>query len=342
MGECLVSVIVPVYNAEKYLDKCIKSVINQTFTKIEIILVNDGSTDASINICNSYSNDPRVKIINKKNEGLSAARQSGIDIAAGTFFCTIDADDYMEEHYIETLYSKIVEESADICVCATVHHRGDNSKIFGFNPHLSTKQMTKSDIENEYSQLLQTYYMSDSWNKLYRKEFVTKSGVKFCLPKEYKGNDLLFNHLLMLHLPKIAVVNEALYHYFVLEGTLSRRKNERLQQGFMFILDKLVKEVEQLDYSLKLGKELGKLYVMYMYLVVLEHYKYESVSKKRKDAIRNFQLVNDAFLKANKMILIEIRKLHHISLKIVAFFLKTKSTHLFLFFLRARQLGKGE
>lgn len=114
----LVSVVIPIYNVEKYLRKCIETVIDQTYTNIEIILVNDGSTDNSLQICNQFKEkDKRIKVINKKNGGLSDARNVGIKNAQGKYICFIDSDDFISEKYIEELHNLIVENKAQIAVC---------------------------------------------------------------------------------------------------------------------------------------------------------------------------------------------------------------------------------
>lgn len=113
----LISIIMPVYNAEKYLNRSIESVMNQTYKNIEIILVNDGSTDASLTICSNYQKaDSRIKLINQKNSGVSAARNRGIDEATGTYIMFIDSDDYIEKNMIEDMVGKITENDIDLVI----------------------------------------------------------------------------------------------------------------------------------------------------------------------------------------------------------------------------------
>lgn len=113
-----ISVIIPVYNVEKYLDKCIKSVIAQTFSSLEILLIDDGSTDNSGAMCDSYAlNDARIRVIHKQNGGLSDARNRGIEEASGHYLSFIDSDDYIEPDMMETLYNNIVKECAEVSMC---------------------------------------------------------------------------------------------------------------------------------------------------------------------------------------------------------------------------------
>lgn len=113
-----ITIVVPVYNVEKYVAKCIDSILAQTFQDLEILLVNDGSTDNSAEICEKYAKkDSRIKVIHQKNQGLSAARNTGIEHASGKYIGFIDSDDYIEKDMYETLYQQMVENHADISVC---------------------------------------------------------------------------------------------------------------------------------------------------------------------------------------------------------------------------------
>ena len=110
-----ISIIIPVYNVEKYLSRCLESVINQSYKNIEIIIVNDGSTDNSFDICNKYKKkDKRVILIDQNNQGLSGARNTGLKHATGEYICFIDSDDYVEKDYVEYLYKLIVKDDYDL------------------------------------------------------------------------------------------------------------------------------------------------------------------------------------------------------------------------------------
>ena len=118
MSNYAVSIVVPVYNAEKYLPKCIDSILNQTFKNFELILVNDGSKDNSLIICEDYKvSDRRIKVINKKNEGVSIARNIGINSAKGKYIMFIDSDDWIESNMVEKMYDAI--QNSDIAICGS-------------------------------------------------------------------------------------------------------------------------------------------------------------------------------------------------------------------------------
>ena len=114
MEKRLISIIIPVYNVEEYIEQCIQSVINQTYKKLEIILIDDGSLDKSGKICDAYADrDKRIIVIHKENGGLSDARNKGIDIASGEYITFVDSDDYVEDSFIEDLYTTLINNNAE-------------------------------------------------------------------------------------------------------------------------------------------------------------------------------------------------------------------------------------
>ena len=163
--QSLISVIIPVYNVEKYLKICLESVVNQTYKNLEIIIVNDGSTDNSLNIMNKYKSDKRVKIYSKENGGLSSARNYGIDNSHGEFISFIDSDDYISNDFIEKLYKQIKCDNSDISMCRYI--REENK----FTHTYVAKKLNSEDVlEKILYQDDQTLYSVAAWNKLYRKE----------------------------------------------------------------------------------------------------------------------------------------------------------------------------
>ena len=115
--EDLISVVVPIYNVENYIKKCVDSILSQTYKNLEIILVDDGSPDNCPQICDEYAQkDNRIKVIHKENGGLSDARNAGIDISKGKFITFIDSDDYIEKDYVEVLYNSIKENASDMAI----------------------------------------------------------------------------------------------------------------------------------------------------------------------------------------------------------------------------------
>ena len=184
--EDLISIIVPVYNTEKYLEKCICSIISQTYKNIEIIIVNDGSTDNSKRICEKYEKkDNRIKLINKENGGQGSAKNIGIDYATGNYIGFVDSDDYIDEDMYETLYNLCVKNDADISMVA-------------FNKVIDGKVMKTMDFGGETivfdkfnamkELLLDREIKSYNWNKLYKKELF--EGIEFSEKLKYEDIDI--------------------------------------------------------------------------------------------------------------------------------------------------------
>lgn len=165
-----ISVIVPVYKVENYINECVDSLISQTFTDIEIILVDDGSPDDCGSICDAYAEkDNRIKVIHQKNAGLSAARNAGIDEATGQYLCFVDSDDYVSDDYCQTLYDLLVNFSCDYSVCGVVRFNDGKAPILASS--------NKSTIYTNYEYLglqLNKQREFGVWNKLYRRDIFDK------------------------------------------------------------------------------------------------------------------------------------------------------------------------
>ena len=265
MDSKLVSVIIPVYNTEKYIADCMHSVLNQTYRNLEIILINDGSTDDSAAECERFAADARVKFVNRENKGLSFTRQQGIDMATGAYFCNLDSDDMLHPQFVEKMLQKITEADADIVTCG----RKDFDDGFEREYYLTAKEdiytLTKESVANDFNKLRSELWLADSWNKMYKTEFIRNAGVKYWLNNRYNGTDLSYNHLAVLHCPKIVVVNEPLLLHRIVAGSRVHRKNKPLQEGFMIIVDKVFNEAESLGY----GKEFFESY-RYCYFTLME------------------------------------------------------------------------
>ena len=126
----LVSVIIPIYGVEQYLDRCVRSVVNQSYAHLEIILVDDGSTDRCPAMCDAWANkDSRIQVIHKPNGGLSSARNAGLDMATGEFIAFVDSDDYVEPDYIATMIDAAQKNHADLVMCSVFHEDADGNAI---------------------------------------------------------------------------------------------------------------------------------------------------------------------------------------------------------------------
>ena len=161
----LISVIIPIYKVEEFLDKCISSVVNQTYYNLEIILVDDGSPDNCPQMCDVWaSRDNRINVIHKPNGGLSDARNAGIQIAKGDFIAFVDSDDWIAPNMYQMMVDAIEKENADICACGIVVSYPESEKVLNIPEVVGDSKMILELIYND------TQYPVAAWNKLYRRE----------------------------------------------------------------------------------------------------------------------------------------------------------------------------
>lgn len=219
MNEDLISIVVPIYNVEKYLERCIESILLQTYTNIEIILVDDGSPDNCGKICDDYKiKDKRIKVIHKNNGGLSTARNAGIDIARGTYICFIDSDDWISNKFVEYLHKIIKQYCADIAVAQTLDV--SNEKNISI-PNIEEKigiYSNQNIIENLYNK--EIGFPPSVQNKMYKTEIFKKVRFKNGIINE--DEEILIK--LLLESSKIVVSNKIMYYYFLSENSIMRKK----------------------------------------------------------------------------------------------------------------------
>lgn len=207
-----VSVIIPVYNVEKYIAKCLDSVLAQTFSDIEIICVNDGSTDNSLQILTEYANkDERIKIITKPNGGLFSARHVGMVSAVGEYILFVDSDDWIDRTLIEKTIDKIRETNVDVVVFGAYSVKDSNilSGMYSVNKIPEKYKGKKLSIEDYKNNLF--VFPPTAWCKLYRKKFIDDNNIKFQEIKD--GEDQLFYLHTILCAKNLFVLNENLYYY---------------------------------------------------------------------------------------------------------------------------------
>lgn len=222
--ESLVSIIIPIYKVEKYLDKCLQSVTNQTYKNLEIILVDDGSPDNCPFMCDEWAKrDSRVIVVHQQNQGLSGARNTGTKIAKGEYILYVDSDDWIEYNMIEKLYVAIVETSADMSICGVKRSDGKNE----YKESWFDKDQILSKEEAFFELIRGKKITSYVWNKLFKANIIKK--VEFPLGKLYEDTRMMHNVFNLCS--KVAIVKEYLYNYFVrsdsITGTISF--NNRLE-----------------------------------------------------------------------------------------------------------------
>ena len=237
MKEPKISVIVPVYNVEKYLPKCLDSILCQTFSNIEIICVNDGSTDNSRRILEEYKNkDSRIIIVDKKNGGLSSARNAGMKVAKGEFFSFIDSDDWIDSAMLEKLYKNITSLDTDISICAVHQFDETNQKIDDSNPYYTLEYFDSSFDNRAFSYKDTKPFIMDvcvmAWNKLYRRSLIDECQAEF--PDGLIFEDGPFFFTIFFKTQKISIVREFLYYYRVNRtGSIIQKAGKK----FLHIID---------------------------------------------------------------------------------------------------------
>lgn len=211
----LISIIVPVYKVEEYLDKCIESIVNQTYTNLEIILVDDGSPDNCPKMCDKWAEkDNRIKVIHKENGGLSDARNAGLSVATGDFIAFVDSDDYIESDMYEKLLSVIINTSSDISVC-NLRYVYVNESTALCNK-INTELITEYTTEEAMSALIDDKIRQVVWNKLYRTEII--KDVNFDVGKYHE--DEFWSYKAIGSANKIATIDYTGYNYLQRSGSI--------------------------------------------------------------------------------------------------------------------------
>ncbi len=215
-----ISVIIPVYNSEKTVANSVNSVLAQTFADFEIILINDGSTDNSLSVCESIANsDKRISLYSFDNHGAAFCRNFGIGVATGDYLTFVDSDDRIDSGAFSYMIEVAEKNTADIVMCGYILENGDRSKI------VSAKDgfYIGDEINSRMIEIKSKNLIDCACNKLYRREFIENSGVK--LPENEIFEDTDFNLRLLEHSPRFVICDVAFYHYILHMGSTTRRFN---------------------------------------------------------------------------------------------------------------------
>lgn len=214
-----VSIIVPAYNVEKYIERCIQSLVNQTLKEIEIIIVNDGSTDSTKQKIEKYilAYPEKIKYLEKNNGGLSDARNYGIPSATGKYIGFVDSDDYVELNMFEEMYKKAEEENSDMVECDFIWEYPNKQKI------------DTGKIYNTKKEAF-IYARVVAWNKIIKRETLEKSKITF--PKGLRYEDTEFFYKLLPNLNKISFIKKPMVHYIQRQNSIANTQNEKVKEIF--------------------------------------------------------------------------------------------------------------
>lgn len=299
----LVSIIVPIYNTEDYLEKCINSLVQQSYEKIEIIAVDDGSLDESRQMIEKLAKgDNRIRVFHKKNGGLSSARNYGIKEARGEFICLVDSDDYVERDFVAVMLKGVLENKADITVV-------------GFNDSLPKKQVVSGEEAAIGLLVGQENIDIVAWNKMYRKKMFTDNDIWY--PEGQNYEDCLTTYKLLARAQTVSYVDESLYHYVNRAKSITKndKKEEKLKVRELAAREAI--EYFKKDKDLLEAAKVSLLLSKYAFLdfaisgVIDKKYKKE-VLKWLKENVKNY--------KANKFVTSKLKMYNILSTKLGGIF----------------------
>ena len=277
-----VSVIVPFYNVEGYIEKCLETLVNQTLEDIEIILVNDGSKDRSIEIVNKFLEAYPEKLVylEKENGGLSDARNYAIPYAKGEYIAFLDSDDYVEKDMYQKMYELAKKENSDMVECDFYWEYPDKLK------------KDVGVIYNGKKEMLEKVRVV-AWNKLIRREILEKTEVKF--PKGYRYEDVEFTYKLVPFIEKVSFLKKPCVHYIQREGSISNSQNERTKEIFD-VLDHVIDYYKEKGIYETYQEEIEYIYVRYAFCSsLLRIVKIEDVALQEKLLNLTWEKVNTNF-----------------------------------------------
>ncbi len=250
MSQPKVSIIVPVYNVEKYLERCVNSLKNQTLADIEIILVDDSSTDSSLEICNKMAtDDSRIKVLHKVNEGAGKARNEALKVATGEYIGFVDSDDFVEKEMFEVLYKKAQKYSSDLVMSGVLFVDGNmfsekgeciRKTYFDKDTHFETEESLKKlrmgIVGATPDDCDDSKYGMSIWKNLFRKEIITEKNITFQSEREMLSEDALFMIDYISCIKKATGINEAFYNYCRNEDSISKSyKKDRFEKSLVFV-----------------------------------------------------------------------------------------------------------
>ena len=313
----LVSVIVPVYKVEKYLNECIESIVCQTYKNLEIILVDDGSPDNCPKICEEWAKkDNRIKVIHKQNGGLMAAWMDGVKSSKGQYICFVDSDDYVENNFVERLYFALINNDADVCACNYSEIVDGNKEYLNY---IKSEQLieTNKDVEN----LVLLFNLNNEtstphcrWNKIYKREMILDS-FEFLDTSINMGEDLNLSFYIFGTSKKCAVIQDYLYCYRKLNDSMSH-----ISKNYWVSYEKLLHQLLKINESKNMNME-QFIYSMYYIRYVIASLRHCFKFNKKEDVnyIVNCEITKTAVTKMKP------RKIKH---KLFIWALKHKITWL--------------
>lgn len=282
-----VSIIVPIYNVEKYLHRCVDSIINQSYKDLEIILVDDESPDKCPEMCDEYAKqDSRVKVIHKKNGGLGYARNSGLEIATGEYVAFIDSDDYVEPDMVEKLYADCVENNLD-AIFADFYVDGNEN--FKKNPTFDKFYDSPSLMEEIRLDMVGAEPNNPScskiqysvWRGLYSLSIIKKNNIVFPSEREFISEDIVFNLNFLFYSYKVKTISGKFYHYCFNNTSLTHSYRKDRWEKQIFLLTYINSRVKEFSNPKDFRLRIGRTALAYSKIAINQEVKrYQSVTEK--------------------------------------------------------------
>lgn len=316
--EELISIIIPVYNVQNYIETCLNSVINQTYKNLEIILVDDGSPDNSGKICDEYAKkDNRIKVIHKENGGVSESRNVGLELARGTYITFVDSDDWIEDDYIEVLLKTLLDKQADCVICGynrvyenEIERINNNGKITVYNTRDYLIRLLNVQLGYGFCHM-----------KLIKKDVIENK--RFHV-KLLVGEDALFNIELCENIEKAAVIERALYNYRFNTDSVVRKYDTNYVNKYQNSMEEMYRYIIQKYEDDKEIKQDLHNYIAYHILLIAVNYCFNPNNKNKMESLKNIyniKIFRDAIRFSNY-------KMMSLSRKITLFTLKHKLLYL--------------
>lgn len=248
----LISIIVPIYNIEKYLPECIESIIHQTYDNYELILVDDGSTDNSASICDDYKNNNKIVVLHKPNGGLVSARKAGCEIARGDYITCVDGDDWIDEKYVEIITEEIIKNQPDI-VCFEYKKLTNTKSTYVRN--MFSGVFVREDIEKKiFPMLIQTqdakYFNVSIWSKAYKSKLY--KNIQIGVNDEIRiGEDAAVLIPAIYYSSKISFVNSNIYNYRINESSMTHKAKPFAYDGPILLSKHIENNIDTSDYDFR-------------------------------------------------------------------------------------------
>lgn len=324
----VVTIAIASYNNDKYIERCVDSVIHQTYRDLEILIVDDGSNDDTLERIEKYKTDSRVKIVSKENGGLSSVRQMALEMAKGDYICFIDADDYLAGFYVESMLSKILADGSNVCVCST-QFEDESGKVLPKETNTFLCKDSKSPISVNAQKLsdlgnqeIKQLHISDSWNKMYDLAYLRSTGVRFCMPKGLNGTDSIFNRLLALHFPKYSTISVKGYIHVIYGSSAVHRKKKNLLKSFLTISEKTIEECEKLGIRQQMEDYISKKLYSQLYVAYLDVFRETNSYKEALSELNRMFVIYKDFVNDHQIKCANVFKLRPKSLLIFTLLMK--------------------